>query len=184
MIANCGVEPEDIGAGTLAALEDHIEQLLARASQEIDSYLGRSLTYEEEYTETVDGTGRSTLKLDHYPVHEVHSVEVSGTPLDESEYRANSSGVLERRGRWPEGWGNVEVTYEYGYEDGQHTAAQIAEEMVIPVLERAEIERISEGKDSVSMDGFSVSFDDPEGDFRLIPEHKERLDQLREVAMA
>lgn len=184
VITQVGVSPDQIGFGTHAELESFVEELLERASQEIDDYCSRPLIYEEEYTESYDGTGRSTLKLDHYPVHEVHEVVVGDTAIDPENYRADSSGILERRGRWPEGWDNVEVTYDWGYEDGHGTAATVAEECVVAPLQRAVIEHKSSGMDSVSMDGYSVSYADVSGEIELTAEHKERLANVAEVPLA
>lgn len=184
VLTQVGVGPDDIDFGTHASLEQYVEKLLGRASQEIDDYTGRPLVHEEGRQEAVDGTGRETLKLNNYPVLDVQSIQVGNSTLDPEHYRADRSGIVERRGRWPDGWGNITVVYDWGYPDGHGTAETVAEEMVITALQRAVIENQSNGMSSVSMDGYSVSYDDVSRQVEMADEHKERLKQVAEVSVA
>lgn len=174
------VDGEDIGFGTESEFESFIEDLLESATEEINMYLGRDL---EGGTQTVqvDGNGRDTVKLPDYPVESIDSVVVDGIPVESSEYRAKSSGILERRqGQWVDGWENIEVSYTYASNRGVQD--EVAEEMAKDALVAADTEAKAAGTDSVSMDGYSASFD-TSTHMQMTEAYRSRLKPFREVGV-
>lgn len=180
VITKAQVGSEDIGFGTEAEFENFVEDLLESATEEINMYLGRDLSGGTQ-TVQVDGNGRDTVKLPDYPVESIDTVVVDGTPVDSSEYRAQSSGILERRqGRWVDGWENIEVSYTYASNRGVQD--EVAEEMAKDALVAADTESKAAGTESVSMDGYSASFD-TSTHMQMTEAYRDRLRPFREVGV-
>lgn len=92
-----------------------IKRLLAAASGWIRSYLNRDINA-AAYTDTMDGTGTRKLTLKQYPITGVDSVTVNGLALASSAFVARGASLARTDGyRWPEGYGNVVVSYTAGF---------------------------------------------------------------------
>ena len=178
------------------ALDDLISRLNKRAKSLIDEYCQRD--FEEHAGETikVDGNGRTELSLPQqaaadglfYPIINLTDVKLNSNTLDASDYRIKpqpnalsnrNAGVIERKNaRWPEGWENIEVTLDWGYSSPPPEIKSVAESLIVDQLLNAVQDSKSSGADSISMDGFSVSFSQR---MRLNERHKEELDNFRRV---
>lgn len=153
-------------------LDSLIDDLNERASSTIDAYCNRDFEDHAGFVETLDGNGRGSIRLTGYPVRSVSTVKVGGSTLSSDEYRVKSDspawvgengGILERKGAaWPDGWENLEVTYDWGYTTPPPEIQQVASELVVEALRSAAAndKGAGGGAQSYSMDGFSVSFDD------------------------
>lgn len=192
-----GIEASDIGnVSNSSELDTLISNLNDRAKSLIDEHCQRD--FDEHTGETVkaDGNGRNELSLPqyaagdglYYPIINLSSVSLNGNPLDASDYRIKpqpnalsnrNAGVIERkRAIWPEGWENIEVTLDWGYQSPPEEVKSIAESLVVDqLLDAAQAEQGS-GATSISMDGFSVSFSER---MTLNEEQKQRLGRFRRV---
>lgn len=185
VIARAGVDAESLGLGTEDNLRDFIRTTLTRATQEISQFVGRELTHETGKTVTLDGNNRNSMKLPDWPVQQATEVTVGGTTQSSGDYRVSDAGILERRvGVWPNGWENIEVTYDVGFPDGAGAAEEVAEEIAIETVNKAVAARKADGKSSVSMDGYSVAFDSTLDGINLDEAQRERLRPYREAAVA
>lgn len=173
------VSNDDLGMGTQSEFENFVQDLLDAATSEINAWLGRDLTGGDK-TVSVDGSGRHKMKLPDYPIDSVDYVKVSGREIDDGDYRVESGGILERReGIWPEGWENIEVSYTFA--DTRTVADEVAEEMAKDALTAADAQGKAAGTESVSMDGYSASFD-TSTHIQLTETYRDRLRPFREVA--
>lgn len=179
----------DLGLADEETLEMFIGDLNDQASEIVDDYCGRDFGLHG--TETVpvvaklNGNGRRTIRLPGFPVVSVVSVSVDGTILTEGkEYDVIlESGILERidRGIWMPGRRNIVVEYIYGYESPPKSIARIVEGMVVAALVATK-KRVSVGAvSSISMDGYSVSYDRITGNLDLTDEWMQILDRYRVV---
>jgi hypothetical protein len=182
----------DLGLADEETLEMFISDLNDQASEIVDDYCGRDFGLHG--TETVpvvaklNGNGRRTIRLPGFPVVSVVSVSVDGTILTEGkEYDVIlESGILERidRGIWMPGRRNIVVKYVYGYESPPKSIARIVEGMVVAALVATK-KRVSVGAvSSISMDGYSVSYDRITGNLDLTDEWTQILDRYRVVGSA
>lgn len=94
-----------------------LQDLITAASVAVETYTGR-LFSRASFTERYDGTGFPHLVLNKAPVDSVELVKLDGQELPADDYAWYSvPGVLRRRrGCWPEGVQNIEVTYTAGYD--------------------------------------------------------------------
>lgn len=186
------VTHSDLGLADDLALDTFIDDLNDQASEIVDDYCGRDFGLHG--TETVpvvaklNGNGRRTIRLPGFPVVSVVSVSVDGTILTEGkEYDVIlESGILERidRGIWMPGRRNIVVKYVYGYESPPKSIARIVEGMVVAALVATK-KRVSVGAvSSISMDGYSVSYDRITGNLDLTDEWTQILDRYRVVGAA
>lgn len=94
--------------------DELLSELIKACSTAIENYCQRKFgveTYEEEY----DGSGKSFILLQNYPVNSITSVEVDEQVVDPSEYKVRkTNGMLFRNGKWQEGFMNIKVTYAAG----------------------------------------------------------------------
>lgn len=67
-------------------------------------------------TITLDGTGSRRLFLPSLKVLDVQSVQVGGESLAEGAFSWSETGILYRRGGWPEGYRNVVATIVHGHD--------------------------------------------------------------------
>ena len=182
----------DLSLADEETLEMFISDLNDQASEIVDDYCGRDFGLHG--TETVpvvaklNGNGRRTIRLPGFPVVSVVSVSVDGTILTEGkEYDVIlESGILERidRGIWMPGRRNIVVKYVYGYESPPKSIARIVEGMVVAALVATK-KRVSVGAvSSISMDGYSVSYDRITGNLDLTDEWTQILDRYRVVGAA
>lgn len=190
-----GVAADDLGL-TSAEFDALISTLNGQASDRIESYCRRDFEDHPDDVVSIDGNGRSSIRLPGYPVRSIASVEVGESKprtLDPSTYRVQdnpampgeNSGVLERkRAVWPEGWENVTVTYTWGYTNAPDSVEGVADQLVIDALQAAAKDNRAAGATSLSLDGFSVSF--PEGALRMTldDDQKSTLDDHRRVVVA
>lgn len=172
VIQESAVSPEDVHEiDSGEELKGLIREMLIEASNLIESFAGRDFWHYEDETANVDGNGRSELRLSKasgglfYPITEIRSVSISGSELPASEYRAKPSegkfdpGILERRNSvWPAGWENIEVDLDWGFEEVPPAIDAVAEGMVIDAILEAKANKTGGGADSISMDGFSITY--------------------------
>lgn len=179
----------DLGLADEETLEMFISDLNDQASEIVDDYCGRDFGLHGTETAPVvaklNGNGRRTIRLPGFPVVSVVSVSVDGTILTEGkEYDVIlESGILERidRGIWMPGRRNIVVKYVYGYESPPKSIARIVEGMVVAALVATK-KRVSVGAvSSISMDGYSVSYDRITGNLDLTDEWMQILDRYRVV---
>jgi hypothetical protein len=94
---------------------------LDRASERFRDAVGHPVTLVEDETIILDGVGGELLLLPAAPVTELTSVKVRGTVV--TDYEASlRAGTLRRTpttgggmaAEWPDGLGNIEVTYSHG----------------------------------------------------------------------
>lgn len=182
----------DLGLADEETLEMFISDLNDQASEIVDDYCGRDFGLHGTETAPVvaklNGNGRRTIRLPGFPVVSVVSVSVDGTTLTEGkEYDVIlESGILERidRGIWMPGRRNIVVKYVYGYESPPKSIARIVEGMVVAALVATK-KRVSVGAvSSISMDGYSVSYDRITGNLDLTDEWTQILDRYRVVGAA
>jgi hypothetical protein len=179
----------DLGLADDEVLNTFIGDLNDQASEIVDDYCGRDFGLHGTETAPVvaklNGNGRRTIRLPGFPVVSVVSVSVDGTILTEGkEYDVIlESGILERidRGIWMPGRRNIVVKYVYGYESPPKSIARIVEGMVVAALVATK-KRVSVGAvSSISMDGYSVSYDRITGNLDLTDEWMQILDRYRVV---
>jgi hypothetical protein len=203
VIAQSGVSPEDLaGINDQTALESFIEDRLTGASNEVEEFCNRTFREPVEYTETREGNQSDTLQLRHYPVTEVVSSDARGESIDTDDvsikqrrgFQGRNTGILKRDpGRRPRSnvWRNgrqYEITYMAGWESPPGVVGSVVEDMVIAGLREAigSNAYAEEGASSVSMDGFSVTYDVPgalrSGD--ITETQFKRLKKLQQVAVA
>jgi len=192
-----GVSANDLtNVQNASALDTLISKLNDRAKSLIDEYCQRDFEHHPGETTKVDGSGRSELSLPRYsasdglfyPIINLSSVSLNGNALDSSDYRikqqpnslgSRNAGIIERRNaRWPEGWENIEVTVDWGYQNPPDEVKAIAESLIVDALLDAAQASKSSGADSISMDGYSVSFSNR---MQLDDEHRTRLNQFRRI---
>jgi hypothetical protein len=174
-----GVLYSDLGLADEAALTSLIGDLNDQASDLIDSYCGRDFAQHTDVEETHDGTGRRTLRLDGYPVIGVTSVTIDGTATTDYTVR-DAAGILSRTYQvWPVGQDNVVVVYSHGYASPPPAIVAVTEDMVVSALVHAAKNRTTKGANSLSMDGFSVSYSEVAGQMILTPEIVQALSRFR-----
>jgi hypothetical protein len=90
--------------------------MLLSAEAIVENYLGYN-PVETIYTEFFDGSGRGVLRLRARPVRAVTLVEANGVPRDPLEFcfDGRTEFLTWKNGVFPEGAGNVKVTYVAGY---------------------------------------------------------------------
>jgi hypothetical protein len=115
--------PASPATGTITATSDQDAILLLigdRASELFERATSRVFKAREDVVETMNGTGRRSLFLKWFPVTAVASITVEGALVDASRYVVDPEmGQVTLTGGavWPEGVGNVVVTYDAGYAD-------------------------------------------------------------------
>lgn len=178
-LTRSGITYADLGLADEAALTSLIGDLNDQASDLIDSYCGRDFVQHTDAEEVHDGTGRRTLRLGGYPVIVVSSVAIDGTATTDYTVR-DAAGILSRTHQiWPAGQDNVAVVYSYGYASPPSAIVAVAEDMVVSALVHAAKNRTTKGANSLSMDGFSVSYSEVAGQMVLTPEIMRVLDRFR-----
>jgi hypothetical protein len=203
VIAQAGISPGDLeGIDDTAALESFIEDRLTGASNEVEEFCNRTFREPVEYTETREGNQSDALQLRHYPVTEVVAIDARGESIDTDDvsikqrrgFQGRNTGILKRDpGRRPRSnvWRSgrqYEITYMAGWESPPGVVGSVVEDMVIAGLREAigSNAYAEEGASSVSMDGFSVTYDIPSalrsGD--ITETQFSRLERLKQVAVA
>ena len=198
IIARVGADPETFGFESDTDLEDFLDTLRQQASSEIVEFCDRVFSLQTGETEIIHGTGRKTFQTRNYPVRDIQSIEIRGAELDSDHYQIQTppgrpdtnSGLIERIGsrhrrRWPRG-NEIEVVYDWGYEEPPSVVERVVEDMVVEALEKADADRQSSAKSSESMDGYSVSWDNSDvSDYLTLDESKRnRLKPLKRMGMA
>lgn len=203
VIAQSGVSPSDLeGIDTQAELETFIEARLAGASSEIEEFCNRSFREPVEHTDRRRGNDSDRLQLRHGPVTEVVSIEGGEKSLDtdtveivkRAGFQGRNTAILKRienpvpgTNLWHESR-LYEITYMAGWEEPPGVVPSVAEDMTIAGIREAigSNAYAEKGAGSVSMDGFSVTYDVPSalrsGD--ISQEQYRRLEKLKQVAVA
>lgn len=192
IITRQGTEPADFGfedkTDPEAELEEFIQDLQRRASDEVDRFCSRSFQLHEGVTERLRGNGTVAISLRHYPVVAINEIRVGAHLLDGSKYQLDDTGppdenpgIVERvDGRvWPPR--QIEVDYDWGWEEPPGVVEGVVEDAVVEALEKAAVDRASSAKSSESMDGYSVSWDnsDIQELVQLDEQRRTRLRPLR-----
>lgn len=90
-----------------------IRRLIDRVSVLLAVWCRRDFCY-HTHVDIFDGDGSHVLFLGDYPVHDISSVRVNGSLID--DYTLDKkSGILHSSNVWPEGFQNIEVHYTAGY---------------------------------------------------------------------
>jgi hypothetical protein len=109
--------PADLA--TLTRLSETSPELLLaleRASNRFRAAVGHPVHLIEDDTVLLDGDGGITLLLPGTPCTDI-SVKVDGVTVTDYSISA-AAGVLRRTtGAWPDGLGNIEVTFTHGWAD-------------------------------------------------------------------
>lgn len=116
---------------TEARQPDHAEHLLAAASRNIQDWCGWHIARWEVDGDEYDGRGNRLLTLHAMRVHEVRAVRVDGVTLPDSGWRLSRRyGQLERvGGRWPVGFGRIEVDHTSGFAPAPPNLVQLCVEV-------------------------------------------------------
>jgi hypothetical protein len=103
---------------------------LRRATSRFTGDVGRTLFLVKADTVALNGGGGQTLILPAFPVANV-SVSVGGVAVTDFQVDEDA-GILRRQAGWPDGLGNIQVTFDHGFEE-------IPGDVADAVLERAQI---------------------------------------------
>ena len=139
----------------LASDSAAVSDAIARASARFIDAIGYNpLAAELPEVASLDGNGISVLLLPGAPVRSVTLVELDGAAITDWQL-SRRLGMLHRRAGWPWGFGNIEVTYAYGW-----PAAELPEAIADAVLEQAEaIHRLRPGIQSSTLGPQAVRFE-------------------------
>ncbi|MDQ0414231.1 head-tail connector protein [Mesobacillus stamsii] len=93
--------------------------LINASSVTIENYCKRKFKEQAYIAEEFDGTGKTHILLDQYPVKSIESVLIDNTLIDPIEYKIKKkNGVLLRTsGIWPKGEINIAVSYTAGFSE-------------------------------------------------------------------
>ena len=193
---------ETLNVDSEQALDDYIKAELEVASSEIDRYCNRTFRLVENHVDTIRGTNLTTIQLNNSPVQTIHSVEENGSELTEGEdfklkkrsnFDGENNGILEKlTGGEPSPYARWHATvytieYDWGYSDVDipKVLNSVAEDLVAAGVSNAIAQNSATekgGASSISMDGFSVSYDISESvtDAQITAEQLNRLKSLRE----
>lgn len=173
VLVETSVEAEDLpdlSETEFGDLDGLIKALLDEATSLIDRYTNRDFAHHENETASIDGNGRDSIQLPRqWPIIEIHSIEVGGNELPEDEYRVKpgrnlsdwNSGIIERKNSvWPEGWENIEIELDWGFEETPPAIDDLAEGIVSDAILEFMANRTTGGADNISMDGFSITLPD------------------------
>jgi uncharacterized phiE125 gp8 family phage protein len=94
-----------------------IESLINSASEQIEKFCKRKLKEKTYSDEEYDGTCRTNLLLNQFPVFSVSSVKIDDVLIDSSEYkvRKETGSLIRVNSIWPEGFMNIKVSFVAGY---------------------------------------------------------------------
>lgn len=106
--------PEDLAILTkLPAASPVLLLALNRASERFRAAVGHPVHQVTDDVVLLDGDGSNLLLLPAAPATQIR-VKVDGAAV--TDFVANQrAGILRRAARWPDGLGNIEVTYTHGY---------------------------------------------------------------------
>lgn len=181
VLIQTGATPDSfVNIDTQQELEGFIETELEEASDAINRYCKRTFRLVQNDSHTFPGSGSDTVRLPGFPIQEIHSLTREGTELTEGtdfEIKQNRAqaganmGILRRlengKPRRHTVWrrhASFEIEYDWGFPEAD----------IPPVLNGVAEDIVSEevtnsittsargqagGATSVSMDGFSVSYD-------------------------
>lgn len=122
---------------------------LARASSRFRGAVRHIVSLADDVV-LLDGNGSQALILPAAPVVGRPDVEIDGQTV--TDFSVSRSGMLRRAGGWPDGLGNVQVSYTHGYDE-------IPGDIQDAVLEQAELQyKILAGVQQASLGAQSVTF--------------------------
>jgi hypothetical protein len=177
-------------------LDDLIQSLNERASNAIERWCNRGFEHHTGETAVLDGNGKrdkdghGRIRVDGWPIDNISDIRIDGDSLDSSDYRIvtldgqpdTNVGVIQRKNSpFPEGWGNVEVDYDWGYQNTPPAVQAVAEDLVIDELRTTKGDDRGLGAQSVSMDGYSVTYF--ESSVERSERHKDRLQPFRRLSL-
>lgn len=194
-----GIEPGDIEihldedadpSDEEEAIDLLIEELLDDATSLIDRFCNRDFSHHENDTVTVDGNGRNSMRLPRqWPIIEIHSIKIGGSEIDSDTYRVRpgrdlaewNSGVIDRKNSiWPEGFENIEIELDWGFEEVPLEIDDVAEGLAAgAILEFMQNQSVG-GAQSISMDGYSVTYPDR---MRLDEDRQRTLNEFKPIEM-
>lgn len=179
-----GVIYTDLKLDTEADYNDLIDDMNTQASSLVDQFCQRDFIMHTDDNVLMDGTGRSTFMTPDYPIISITSLELEGkTLIVNTDYRlkvSNSyggySGIIEKRyGIWTMEWQTIDLTYTWGYSTPPDAIVQVVEEMVSTFLKASAQAVRSKGVKSLSMEGFSVSFQESTEAADVLENHRSKL---------
>lgn len=163
-----GLSYTDLGLANDAAFDTLIDDINTQTSSMVDRYCDRDFLKHTDDTMVFDGNNRIRIRKLGYPVISITSVKIDGVLLAASEYRIKShplhptenAGILEKRWSvWPNGWENIEVVYTWGFDTPPEVVSMVVEIVAVQEIKDLAARYKGKGAESMSMDGFSVSFD-------------------------
>jgi uncharacterized phiE125 gp8 family phage protein len=94
-----------------------LDRLITQATAIIQRKYQRDLIQATYTDEEYNGEGHDLLFIRNFPVQSVTSLKVDDVALDPSEYTVSKyTGIIKRKsGYFPEGWGNIKVSYTGGF---------------------------------------------------------------------
>ncbi len=93
-----------------------LERLILEVTGVVEDYCNRYFHY-ASYTETFDGTGRTTLRLRGVPVRRIISLTIDDEEIDKSDYEVNLRlGEIYYASGFTAGYQNIVVVYVAGYD--------------------------------------------------------------------
>lgn len=94
-----------------------INRLITQATAIIQRKYQRDLIQATYTDEEYNGEGHDLLFIRNFPIQSVTSLKVNDVSLDPSEYTVSKyTGIIKRKsGCFPEGWGNITVSYTGGF---------------------------------------------------------------------
>jgi len=173
--------------------DDLLDKLLEQASRGVDDYCGRIFYKETDFTEYLRGNGRRVISVRHYPIISISEIKTGDDVVDTDKYRivekgppfGNSGRIRRTNGGY---WYNQEheINYDYGFDTTPKPINKIVEGMVVRVVNEANAEVKASGADSVSMDGYSITFGTVKAEdlIRLTEAQEKKLDRYRKPAVA
>lgn len=179
-----GLVYTDLKLDTEADYNDFIDDMNAQASNLVDQFCQRDFIEHVDDNVLMDGTGRSTFMTPDYPIISITTLKLEGKILIlNTDYRlkvSNSyggySGIIEKRfGIWTMEWQTIDLTYTWGYSTPPDAIIQIVEEMVSTFLKATSQAVRSKGVKSISMEGFSISFQESTEAADVLENHRSKL---------
>lgn len=195
VVQRTGLSPSAIGADTESERDTFVQELLDRASSEIEEFTEVSFRYHENFTFQTEGNGHKDMHLGFSPIQEVNEVKAGDKVLDSDAYRIkkrryrdkNTGILIKESGRWRPHT-DYKFDVNWGYQDANRPQAidAVAEDLVIALINDTDATRKARGASSISMDGYSVDYDamNVQDKLQLNKEMRERLKKFKRVPMA
>lgn len=189
-----GVTSDDLGKSSESEVDSFIENLLKRSSSEINSYCRRKFFLKNDVEIVREGNGRSEMSLGYYPLVAVKDIQVDGESISADWRIPKIEGTSRNSGRvsldgsrfWKHNKYKFVIDYGFSDDTRPEVISSVAEDIAVTVINEAVAERTSRGAKSISMDGYSVSYDivSVQDKIQLSENMKQRLKPFKKVVVA